>query len=512
MKKLTQIICAVLVGVLCLAALFACKPQNQTDLGDLDIKFDDNGDPLFNNVNLKIWSVVGAPDNKYLEKVNTMFNNYYANNGVSAKISTMNESEFYKSLPSVIRSDPDNAPDMILIHSERLTYFASSNIIVSMDDYLNAAKANFNRDDYLANVMSECIYQDKTYGIPLDEHAGVWFYRSDVLAKNGIEVPHTLDKLVEACNKLVDLNNRGRLWFRTMSGNSNEWRMGTVENFYPLSMEYANGIVNGWVPETALLQNGGSMTDAQGRPNWNNDALATVMQMFRDMWQGYDSYPQTVTYGNKTVTYNGKFIEADATESTMWKRLGDCNTVFACEGPWQIEDKLNEFEHVFNGKLDQDGNAYQPLDIINMSGLFALDPTSENASKVYGVGHAFCLTSTVAKNPERAVAAAFYAKYMTENAIDYTQGGHLPANKKLLTGEQFTTKDYYTRYVQKICDPDTLVFLGNTRYFSEVYEGLKRAFADNLSTQATFRTLTAKEILDARFKEAIRNIENIDDL
>ena len=233
MKKLTQIICAVLVGVLCLAALFACKPQNQTDLGDLDIKFDDNGDPLFNNVNLKIWSVVGAPDNKYLEKVNTMFNNYYANNGVSAKISTMNESEFYKSLPSVIRSDPDNAPDMILIHSERLTYFASSNIIVSMDDYLNAAKVNFNRDDYLANVMSECIYRDKTYGIPLDEHAGVWFYRSDVLAKNGIEVPHTLDKLVEACNKLVELNNSGRLWFRAMSGNSNEWRMGTATTVIP---------------------------------------------------------------------------------------------------------------------------------------------------------------------------------------------------------------------------------------------------------------------------------------
>lgn len=504
MKKFRfRILCVILSVVTCLSLFTACGGGNNGGkLNDLDLRFDENGDPIFNDITLNVWSVIGLPDNVYLNRVAESFNDYYKNNGVKVVVRSMNESNFYKSLPSTLRTDKKNAPDMVLYHSERLTYFASSGIIAPIEEYLTAAKNPIDRNDYLPNVISECVYKNDLYGIPLDEHAGVYFARNDVLEKNGLSFPTTLQELVSVCNTLITLNRNSRLWYRTL--NSQEWKKGKLENFYPLSMEYDNGIATGWIPETALLQNGGSMSTADGKPGWNNDNLAKILQIIRDWWKGENSYPDE-------FTYSGAFIQKDAQNSTMWQRFADCNTVFAMEGPWQIETKLNEFEEL-SDKEDQDGNKYQAVEIMNLSKLFALDPTASYADKVYGVGHVFSLTSVCTENAERAVAAAIFAKFMSENSINYLQGGHLPAYKRTLESEELKSKDFYNKYVKKICDPTTLEFLGNTKNFTEVYEELKSAFSDNLSTQASFVSLTAKDILQQRYRNALDAISANEDL
>lgn len=101
---------------------------------------------------------------------------------------------------------------------------------------------------------------------------------------------------------------------------------------------------------------------------------------------------------------------------------------------------------------------------------------------------------------------------MSENSINYLQGGHLPAYKKTLASEELKSKDFYNRYVKKICDPTTLEFLGNTKNFTEVYEELKSAFSDNLSTQSSFVSLTAENILQQRYKTALDAISANEDL
>lgn len=71
MKKFRfRILCAILSVVICLSLFTACGGGNNGGkLNDLDLRFDENGDPIFNDITLNVWSVIGLPDNVYLNRV-----------------------------------------------------------------------------------------------------------------------------------------------------------------------------------------------------------------------------------------------------------------------------------------------------------------------------------------------------------------------------------------------------------------------------------------------------------
>ena len=60
-----------------------------------DIKFDELGKPIFSEeddgkgITLKVWSVIGAPDNTYLNVVNKAFNDANKYNGVQAELTSI---------------------------------------------------------------------------------------------------------------------------------------------------------------------------------------------------------------------------------------------------------------------------------------------------------------------------------------------------------------------------------------------------------------------------------------
>ena len=91
MKKFRfRILCAILSVVTCLSLFTACGGGNNGGkLNDLDLRFDENGDPIFNDITLNVWSVIGLPDNVYLNRVADSFNDYYKNNGVKVVVRSM---------------------------------------------------------------------------------------------------------------------------------------------------------------------------------------------------------------------------------------------------------------------------------------------------------------------------------------------------------------------------------------------------------------------------------------
>ena len=52
--------------------------------------------------------------------VNKMFNDWYRNDGVQAEVTPVDTNLFYTQLSNTINTDPKNAPDVIIFHSERL--------------------------------------------------------------------------------------------------------------------------------------------------------------------------------------------------------------------------------------------------------------------------------------------------------------------------------------------------------------------------------------------------------
>ena len=158
---------------------------------------------------------------------------------------------------------------------------------------------------------------------------------------------------------------------------------------------------------------------------------------------------------------------------------------------------------------DAEGNTYEPLGIMNMSKLYALDENAETASAIYGVGHCFSICRTVTSRTRR-VAAAIYAQYMTENAIDYMQGGHLPANKAILESEQFTSKDWYQRYLVEFGDPENFIMLGNTPYYSAVYETLKDLYSDVFTP--SMNSIPVADLVESCYQEALNEIAALEGL
>ncbi len=492
-------------------ALTSCG-NNSPTVND-DLKYDEYGDPIFDNVELNVLSVIGKPDNEYLDRVNNMFNDFYGKNGLTAKITSVENSDFYTQLANLINTDPENAPDVVIIHSEYLTKLAHDKIIVPMDEYYDALKNNtFKKTDYLDSLMKECMYSDKIYGVPLDVHAGVWYVREDILAKNGLKKPTNLTEFVDTCNALIEKYNAGQLYTRQMNKNNPsacEWTNAKVfgDSYSPVVMSDKGGIENGWIPQTAVFQNGGKLTDDKGKPAWNTDGLKDVMQMFRD-WQTGSSTLKDKDGKNK-FEYKGKFVSADNDANTVWSKLSKGEAVFSCEGPWWSKSRLDEYNSVLGNKVDVDGNKFKPLGIMNMSKMYALDETKDYADDIYGVGHCFSITKTVDSKTKR-VGAALYSEFMTKNAIQYLEGGHLPACKAILESDQYKEQPFYNEYLKEFGDPNNFKMLGNTPYYSAVYEKLKNVYIDTFT--ASKKNIPISELVDTRYQEALKEISSLEDL
>ncbi|MGM9874049.1 MAG: ABC transporter substrate-binding protein [Bacilli bacterium] len=488
-----------ILSLLAVLALGACNksPSGPTD----SLSYDSEGGVIFDNVKLKVWSIIGDPDQQYLNVVNRAFNDYY-NGQIEAQVTAVSTNVFYTSLANTITSDPESAPDVILYHSERLTSMINNKIIVPFDDYFDLANTEFDKDDYIDGVIEECIDKttNKLYGVPLDVHAGVWFVRSDILEKNGLKKPTNLQEFNQVCNDLIKLNNEGKLYHRAMNKNkpaAADWVQTKIEDFYPVSMYSADNIESGWIPQTAVFQNGGSLVDADGKPTWNTEGLKSIMQMFRDYQTGEN--------------LEGPFVAPNTTSETIWSNLASANAVFTFEGPWWCEDRLDEYNEVLGSATggDDELKTYQPLDILSMESLYALDPSKEYANTMYGVGHCFSITSTCNSNIKRA-AAAIYAKYMTENASDYMRGGHLPASKAILESPRYLNSSFYQAYLKEFGDPNNFKMLGRTPYYEEVYVKLKRVYMDVLSP--LYASETIENIINTRYNEAIDEINASIDL
>lgn len=508
--KLKQLFCIILcVAMITTMVLFsACDTNPPLEEVD-DLKFDEFGVPVFTDENgkgitLKVWSVIGSPDNSYLDIVNTMFNDYYRANDLQAEISSIPTSNFYMQIANTINTDPKNAPDVIIFHSERLTYFVDQKIILPLDDIFNRLGDNntFKADNYLDNVIAECKVGDSLYGVPLDVHSGVWYVRQDIIEKNGLKMPTNKAEFESVCASLMEKKAAGTLWVRELDTvkagidalsnaqgaeaqavRDNAWKqIGPDSDFYPVEMSGADNIESGWIPQSAVLQNGGKLANADGTPAWNTSAgLKSTLEMI-DSWQG-------------------KYIGANRSNDTMWSNFGKGNAIFACEGPWWAETRLNEYDNYMGEGA---------MGILSLSKLYADDPSSASAHLIYGVGHCFSVSNTQANTSlTRRVAAAMYAQFMTENAIKYTAGGHIPACKAILENPEYTSSAAYNRYLKYMGQPNDYVMLGNTKYFSPVYEQMKFAYIWTLSAN---KTGTVAEHIAGCYQNAMNEINGQDDL
>jgi multiple sugar transport system substrate-binding protein len=87
--------------------------------------------------------------------------------------------------------------------------FAAAGWIMNLDGYF----VESSRDSFLPGTISSCSYQGSVYAVPWFTDAGVLYFRSDILAEEGVEVPATWERFVNVAGELSDQHDMaGYLW------------------------------------------------------------------------------------------------------------------------------------------------------------------------------------------------------------------------------------------------------------------------------------------------------------
>lgn len=100
-------------------------------------------------------------------------------------------------------SSKSSAYDITYIFPPDLATFADNGWLLPLDDYIEKYNDKYNFDDIPDYLWDAYTYEGHVYGIPSHQWAALLFARNDIFEENGLEVPVTLDELVETAGKLT---------------------------------------------------------------------------------------------------------------------------------------------------------------------------------------------------------------------------------------------------------------------------------------------------------------------
>ena len=108
------------------------------------------------------------------------------------------------------RDSPTNNYDLVYMDIIWLPKFAEEGWLRKLDDQIPKAEL---KEDFLKQEVELGQYKGDLYRIPFRSDAGVLFYRKDLLEKAGIQPPKTFPEVLQASQKLKDLDLEWRyLW------------------------------------------------------------------------------------------------------------------------------------------------------------------------------------------------------------------------------------------------------------------------------------------------------------
>ena len=90
---------------------------------------------------------------------------------------------------------------------QEIPMFTKNNWVEPLDDFI-AKSAGYDVADFIPGAIGGSRVGGKTYAIPLFTERPVLYYRTDLFKEKGIQIPKTLDDLLDAAKKLHDPANK----------------------------------------------------------------------------------------------------------------------------------------------------------------------------------------------------------------------------------------------------------------------------------------------------------------
>ena len=493
MKK--QILIPMLFA-LSMTAMTGCKKNSNSSMDiedEGDIIRDEDGNVIFNDVELTLWTVTTGDDANTQDEIINQFNTLY-DGQIKVNAEHISRYDLETNLVSTMEFDRANGPDILFNHGNRVTEYNDREWLYPIEKYYEKTNTPLDKDDYVDSLLAATTVNGLMYATPIDVHSAMMEVRMDILEKNGLEVPTNYEELCALSKTVVEKARAGQFWIRGENSENKpatEWRLAsTAEDYTVFPIAFGDMWVHEFVGYTAAVQNGATLVASDGMPGWNNEGTIEGLQLLRNwMWpdeQSKNQYALSKSYGS----------DYDVGEAPF--KAGTC--LFKLQGPWTYAKDMSDFEIL----LHNDGGAAN-ITTRNISNMFALDSSKDYAGKIKGEGHSLMLTRCVTSQT-KACAAAVFADYLSYySGITWAKRGHIPAVKSVERSSEFKEDPAYNQYVKYWGTPDDYVVVPPTKYYSYIDSYFKTCVQQSMSN--TNRSTPVQTIVNQQYQDCLGYIE-----
>lgn len=452
--------------------------KNLDQLAD-DLVLDEGKVTFEDQVELKVWCIIGDPDQTVYNSLITKFNDEYSGL-IHLSMTYIGHYDFYSTLSNTFTMDPDSRPDILVMHNEKTAEYANLGYLLPLDEIEKKTTVHTDYSSVYSNIDRVTKFGGSRYAVPMDAHGFVTSIRQDIIKKNGLGfdgntryVPNSRQEYQQLLQDLRDKADAGELWIRNINkGEDHSWKLASKDSFYP---EYFQSTDPDGL--SALYANNGSMASSDGTTITfqNNEGFKTYI------------LDQVKRYNNRLMS--------DANGNTTAFAVG--NTVFFPEGPWWVSQtytlQWNTTELKKAGSLgvtaeDAEDPVYNtPYTASRPTGWWTLDENkdTDNGNKWYGNGHAISLTNHITSS-QSAAAAMTFVNWFTQGKDEDTDSyhlatwcnsGHIPAYQNVYESEEY--QNYYAKNLtlRALGNPADIIAMEGLPYETTVFNAVSNAVA-----------------------------------
>lgn len=142
----------------------------------------------------------------WLDTIKSMLPEFEQKTGIKVKIESFSQEQTSNKLAVELAAKTSSLDVMFIRPLDETKLFSKNGWVEPLDPFVTT-DAGYDVKDFIQSSLESSTYDGKLIAIPITTEREILYYRKDLLEKNNIAVPKTMDELMKAAEKLNDPKN-----------------------------------------------------------------------------------------------------------------------------------------------------------------------------------------------------------------------------------------------------------------------------------------------------------------
>jgi multiple sugar transport system substrate-binding protein len=376
---------------------------------------------------ITFWSLFTGGDGEFFDAMVKEFN--ASQHEIVMKTDTVKFDNYYTKLTAALAAK--TAPDVVVMHQDRLSTFVPSGVLLPLDVY--AQKAGIDLASFEQAPLNNCRIDNKLYAIPLDVHPLIMYCNLDLFAKAGItKLPESLSELFSTAETIQKKTGAEGI---AADNTTATYKAYTLTRMF-LSM---------------LMEQGVTVFNADNtKANFNNEAGVKAYQALSDMVNKYKVTPKGLDYDSSVADF----------------KLGKAAIHF--NGVW------------VTGLFEQ-----QP----GLNFIAVKFPALFGKNAAWAGSHTFAIPVQKTIDEKKIMGAMKFIDWMTNHGYLWAKAGHVPTRKTAVNTPEFKALPHRSDYA----DAAKYVFATPaTPKWPQCYDAISDSLEESIANGRDAKTALAK--------------------